>query len=66
MRYAHTLLFVCRNCDLPIAVSRISQEPNLESVESTTIRIRCDYCFNVFEVDGYTAQMHWVTDWSTQ
>jgi hypothetical protein len=62
MRYAHTLLFVCPDCNLPIAVSRISYHQNLE-VESMLVRIRCDYCLNGFEVRAFTAKTHWVTEW---
>ena len=65
MRYAHTLLFVCSDCNLPISVSRISHEKNLEDVQSRIIEIRCDYCQNKFGVKAYTAKMHWVTEWET-
>jgi hypothetical protein len=64
MRYAHTLLFVCPYCDLPIAVSQISHEKNLEGVQSATVQIECEYCSHSFEAKGYEAQMHWVTEWN--
>jgi len=32
-RYAHTLLFVCPGCSLPVSVSRISHEKSLKIVK---------------------------------
>lgn len=63
MRYAHTLLFVCPDCNLPVAVSRISQYESLEEVENMLVRIRCDYCLNAFEIRAVMSQTHWVTRW---
>ena len=64
MRYAHTLLFVCPDCNLPIAISRISDKKNLEGVDGELVRIKCAYCEQASEVSAVTAKVHWVTDWS--
>ena len=32
-KYAHALLFVCPECNLPVAISRVRAEESLESVE---------------------------------
>lgn len=63
MRYAHTLLFICPDCNLPISVSRITHHKDLEHIESMLVRIKCDYCANAVEVRARTAKMHWVTAW---
>ena len=39
-RYAHTFLFVCPECNLPIAISRIRPGRNLETIESEMFDIR--------------------------
>ena len=65
MRYAHTLLFVCPGCNLPVAISRISNNKNLEQVDEQTVSVRCSYCDETSEVFALTAKVHWVTDWSS-
>jgi hypothetical protein len=40
MRYAHTLLFTYPRCNLPISVSQIRSEKNLEMLESMSLRIK--------------------------
>jgi hypothetical protein len=34
MRFAHTLLFFCSDCQQPIPISRIREEKNLEGIDS--------------------------------
>jgi hypothetical protein len=63
MKYAHTLLFVCPDCNLPVSTSKISEEKNLEDMESATIGIKCDYCEHASSLLAVTAKMHWVTEW---
>jgi hypothetical protein len=63
MRYAHTLLFVCPECDLPVSISKISQEKNLEVIDGMRVRVRCDYCDYTSELIALTAKTHWVTEW---
>jgi hypothetical protein len=66
MRYAHTLLFDCPECNLPIAVSRICNEKNLEGVAGKPVRIKCSYCEHTSERFGWTAKAHWVSDWDLE
>lgn len=63
MRYAHTLLFVCPDCNLPIAVSKISDAKNLEEIDSLEIHIKCAYCEGTSNLLAVTAKTHWVTEW---
>ena len=37
MRYAHTFLFVCPDCNLPIAISKISDEKNVEQIDGARV-----------------------------
>jgi aspartate carbamoyltransferase regulatory subunit len=62
-RYAHVLLFECPECILPIAISRISKDKNLEKIDSERIRLRCSYCDESFDVHAVDAKRHYVEDW---
>jgi transcription elongation factor Elf1 len=64
-RYAHTLLFNCPDCDLPVSIACISQDKNLEQVASQTFRLHCSYCGKRSAMPGVAAKMHWVSDWFT-
>jgi uncharacterized protein YlaI len=63
MRYAHTLLFVCPDCNLPIAVSRISHAKNCEGIDGLAMRVKCVYCEQSSDLLAVTAKTHWVTEW---
>jgi hypothetical protein len=63
MRYTHTLLFTCPECNLPVSVSRISHAKNLEDIEGRLVRIKCGYCEKTSDFIGTTAKTHWVSDW---
>jgi len=63
MRYAHTFLFVCPDCNLPIAISKINDEKNLE-IDGARVRIKCNYCEHISDQLALTAKTHWVTDWA--
>jgi len=63
MRFAHTLLFACPECNLPVSVSRISDKKNLEEVDALLIRTRCEYCEKPLETLAITAKEHWVSPW---
>ena len=63
-RYAHTLLFVCPGCGLPVSVSRISHEESLEIVDSQSFRLQCAYCREISTVVAAMAKVHWVTEWA--
>jgi hypothetical protein len=62
-RYAHVLLFICPECDLPVAVSRVSTEKNLESVDVQRLHIKCSYCEKESDVIAVAAKRHYVEDW---
>jgi hypothetical protein len=63
-RYAHTLLFVCPGCNLPISISRISGERSSEVIASQSFRLKCGYCRESATFRGLTAKLHWVTEWA--
>jgi aspartate carbamoyltransferase regulatory subunit len=65
MRFAHTLLFVCPECNLPVAISRVSHEKNFEAIDSERLRIKCSYCEKSSEVTAVMAKKHYVEEWSS-
>lgn len=64
-RFVHTLLFACPECNLPVAISRISKEKNLEGVDAEKLHIRCSYCEKVSDITAVTAKKHYVEEWPT-
>ena len=64
IRYAHTLLFMCPECNLPISISRVRPQKNLETTASESFRLRCDYCNKSSTVRALIAKAHWVTEWA--
>ena len=62
-RYAHTFVFMCPECNLPISISRIRPEKNLETSESESFHLRCDYCNESSTMRALLAKAHWVTEW---
>jgi hypothetical protein len=62
-RFVHTLLFACPECNLPVAISRVSKEKNFEGVDAENLRIRCSYCETVSDTTAVTAKKHYVEDW---
>src|SRR5215469_2581907 len=65
-RYAHTLLFGCPSCGLPVSVSRISHQKSLEGIARRSISLNCDYCKNLSETFAAKARMHWVFEWEDE
>lgn len=63
MRYAHTLLFVCPDCNSPIAASKISYSKSLEEIDGQHVWVKCDYCEQTSQLLAVTAKTHWVTEW---
>jgi len=63
-RYAHTLLFVCSECNLPISISRICNEKSLEMIDSQSFHLECAYCHASSTVLAATAKAHWVSEWT--
>jgi hypothetical protein len=64
MRYVHTLLFACPDCNLPVAISRISKEKNLETVDAERLHITCSYCEKSSAVNAVEAKRHYVEEWA--
>ncbi|HTQ95658.1 MAG TPA: hypothetical protein VMH89_02570 [Candidatus Acidoferrum sp.] len=64
MRYAHILVFSCPDCNLPIAITRISNEKNLEKVDAEALDIRCSYCESTTHMSAVNAKLHYVESWS--
>jgi hypothetical protein len=63
-KYVHTLLFVCPNCQFPIAITRVSEHRNLEGIDRESLRISCSYCCGLsFDVVAIQAKKHYVLDW---
>ncbi len=63
-RFVHTLLFACPECNLPVAISRVSNEKNLEGVDAEQLQLRCSYCEKVSDATAVTAKRHYVEEWS--
>ena len=63
-RYAHTFLFVCPECNLPISISRIRSKRNLETIESQSFEFKCHYCNESSILLAAMAKTHWVTEWA--
>ncbi|MGC2767582.1 MAG: hypothetical protein WB607_18890, partial [Candidatus Acidiferrum sp.] len=63
-RYIHILLFVCPDCNLPVSISRVSNEKNLETVDAERLHITCSYCDRSSDVTAVTAKRHYVEDWT--
>jgi aspartate carbamoyltransferase regulatory subunit len=63
-RFVHVLLFSCPDCNLPVSISRISNEKNLETVDAEHLHIRCSYCDKISDVAAITAKRHYVEEWA--
>jgi hypothetical protein len=63
MRYVHTLLFDCPQRKLPIAISLISEQGNLEDIHAEALLIKCRNCENSAQVVAVTAKRHYVDEW---
>jgi hypothetical protein len=62
-KYVHTLLFQCPDCDLPIAISRVTEARNLEEIDAEPLRIFCTSCYNPSNVIAIMAKKHYVENW---
>lgn len=63
MRYAHTLLFECPDCQLPVAITRVSYEKSLEDIDGLALEMTCSYCLAESKVLAVAAKQHYVADW---
>jgi aspartate carbamoyltransferase regulatory subunit len=61
-RFVQTLLFACPECNLPVAISRVSKEKNCEGVDADNLRIRCSYCEKVSDTTAVIAKRHYVEE----
>jgi hypothetical protein len=64
IRTVHVLLFICPDCNLPVAISRVSNERSLETVDAERFHITCSYCEKSSDVTAVTAKRHYVEDWT--
>jgi len=62
--YVHILLFRCPDCNLPVAISRVSKEKTLEVVDAEFLHITCSYCDKLSDVPAAAAKKHYVEDWA--
>jgi endogenous inhibitor of DNA gyrase (YacG/DUF329 family) len=62
-RFAHVLLFACPECNLPVSISRVSHERNLEAVDAKTLKVWCPYCNTSSDMPVVTAKKHFVEPW---
>jgi len=62
-KYVHILLFVCPACNLPVAISRVSDERNAEAIDVERLHITCSYCDKSLNVSAVTAKKHYVEEW---
>lgn len=62
-RFAHVLLFACRDCHLPVTKVVIAPERNMETVAANQMNIRCEFCGLTNYVIGASARRHTVEEW---
>jgi hypothetical protein len=63
-RFVHVLLFICPDCNLPVAISRVSSERNFETVDGEQLHITCSYCDKSSYVTAVMAKRHYVEEWT--
>src|ERR1700692_607962 len=62
-RYSHLLLFRCKRCHEPVAISVMSEEGNLERIDGDTFDVECNCGWFRNSSLGVEAVRHWVTPW---
>lgn len=62
-QYAHSLLFVCPNCKLPILVSGIGEDQDPKNLDAQYFAATCSYCRQSFNIPGADAKKHYVDEW---
>jgi len=58
VRYAHTLLFVCPDCNRSVSVTRVNDDKNLQALEEYQFQLTCVTCQKDFERLGRSAAAH--------
>lgn len=48
---------------MPIAISLINQESNLEDIDAETVSIKCVHCQHSEQTPAVTAKRHYVDEW---
>jgi hypothetical protein len=64
IRFVHTLLFACPDCNLPVAINRVTEERSLETVDAERLCITCSYCEKSSDVIAVTAKRHYMEEWT--
>jgi transcription elongation factor Elf1 len=62
-RYVHTLLFACPDCNLPVAISHVSNRGNLEAIDAESLPVKCRYCGTSSQMIAATAKRHYIDEW---
>jgi hypothetical protein len=60
--YVHSLLFRCKQCKEPIAISAMSAERNLEKIDGDFFDVQCK-CGRLKTLLGLEAVRHYVIPW---
>ena len=63
IQYAHTFLFACPSCDLPVSITRVSGEQSRQSAGRAPMRTICPYCGKHCHCSPDTARCHYVEEW---
>jgi hypothetical protein len=63
MRYAHTILLVCPDCNLPVAITRVSPDKSFEDIDREPLRLKCSFCQKESTVLAISAKRHYVEEW---
>jgi hypothetical protein len=61
-RFAHVLLFRCKECREPLTTCAISEDRGLEKIDATPFDLGCK-CGSVKTYLGMEAVRRWVTPW---
>jgi len=65
LAYVHLLLFRCKRCQEPVAISVMSEARNLERIYGETFDIECNCGWFRNSSLGVEAVRHWVTPWDS-
>lgn len=60
--YVHVLLFRCKGCNRPLAVSVVTEAANLEAIDGDLFDLKCD-CGWLERLCGVEACRHWAVLW---
>jgi Zn finger protein HypA/HybF involved in hydrogenase expression len=63
LRYAHTLVFACPECNLPVSTTRVSHEQDSQSIDKQKLNLWCPYCHSSSDLLAGAAKRHYVGEW---